>query len=235
MLVAALSLIVGCGVHPPADDPRRYIDSLAAVVADPSTTQEACGALRTPALQEDCILAGVERLTGTDIEAAAALCVGLPTGRGKDECGFLLAERTGEAGRCAQAGRFILDCRMHLLQRSVSRAQLPADPAQAEGAAAALLEATGFSADDEHAWTLLYRDTLSRQVALDLSRCDATPRAALCRRAGGGLFHDRLNFARDTTVLSETWCGDRVGLAVLDHVPDPDIDAILAQRTDICP
>ena len=157
MLVAALSLIVGCGVPPPADEHRRYTDSLAAVAVDPSATHEACGALHTPALREDCSLAGVERLTETDIEAATALCVGLPAGRSQDECGFILAEKTGEASRCAQAGRFTLDCRMHLLQRAVSRAQLPADPAQAEGAAAALLEAPGFRADAEHAWTLRWR------------------------------------------------------------------------------
>ena len=235
MLVAALSLITGCGVHPPTDEHRRYTDSLAAVAADPAATHESCGALHTPALREDCILAGVERLVEADVEAAAALCVDLPAGRSQDECGFILAEKTGEASRCALAGRFTLDCRMHLLQRAVSRAALPADPAQAELPAAALLATAGFSADDEHAWTLLYRDTLSRQLALDLTRCDVTPRAELCRRAGGGLFHDRLNFARDTEALTEDWCTDRSGVAVLDHVADPDIDAILAQRPDICP
>ena len=135
----------------------------------------------------------------------------------------------------AMSGRFTLDCRMHLLQRAVSKASLPADPLQAEEAAAALLTRTGFTADDEHAWTLLYRDTLSRQPVLDLSRCDATPRAELCRRAGGGLFHDRLNFARDTQALTASWCSEREDVAVLAHVPDPDIDAILSQRPDICP
>ncbi|MFT5683213.1 MAG: hypothetical protein ACI8RZ_004142 [Myxococcota bacterium] len=235
MLASMLPLFVACQETPPGGEPRRYTDSLTAVAADPSRTGAACGALVTPALREDCVLAGVERLVSADPAAATALCEGLAEGLSRDECGFVLAEKTGEAARCEAAGRFALDCRMHLLQRGVSRADLPPDPVALEEPALALLGAGGFVHDDEHAWTLLYRDALSRQPALDLTRCDATPRPPICRRAGGGLFHDRLNFARDTQALTDEWCTTRTGIAVLNHTPDPDIDAILSQRADICP
>jgi hypothetical protein len=235
MLARMLPLLIGCAPTPPGDAPRRYTDALTAVAADPTQAGAVCGALTDPALREDCILSGVARLTGTDLARAEALCEGLTAGTGRDECGFILAEQTGEAARCAGAGRFALDCRMHLLQRVVGPADLPADPVALEQPARALLASGGFSADDEHAWTLLYRDALSRQPALDLARCDATPRPSICRRAGGGLLHDRLNYARDTGALTADWCATRSGVPVLAHVPDPDIDAILSQRPDICP
>ena len=235
MLASMLPMLLGCGSKPPGDEARRYTDSLTALAANPARTGAVCGALSVPALREDCVLAGVARLAAADPAAATALCAELPAGVSQDECGFVLAEETGDSARCRDAGRFALDCQMHLLQRAVSSVRLPSDPVDADAEATALLHTAGFAPDDAHAWTLLYRDILARQSPLNLARCDETPRAELCRRAGGGLFHDRLNFVRDTDALTADWCTRRSGVTVLEHTPDPDIDTILSQRPDICP
>ena len=96
----------------------------------------------------------------------------------------------------------------------------------------------GLNGRTSHRPTTVKRRRLDEQQN-DCQERQRTPksakRAALCRRAGGGLFHDRLNFARDTDALTDDWCATRSGVVVLDHTPDPDIDAILAQRGDICP
>ena len=235
LFALVLSLPLGCDSSPPPGEHRRYTDSLTAIEADPGQTGTVCGALTVAALREDCLLAGVDRLAAAQTETAAGLCQTLPDGLSRDECHFILAEKTGEATRCGDAGRFLLDCQMHLLQRAVSEAKLDSDPAVLEPAAAAMLSAGGFAAEDEHAWTLIYRDALARQAPLNLVRCDDTPRPPLCRRAGEGLFSDRLNYARDTRKLTGDWCTTRAGVEVLDHIPDAQLDALIARRTDVCP
>lgn len=233
MFFSVALCLLSCDPAPPPEH-RRYTESLRAVTARPGQTGAICGALQTQSLREDCVLTGVELLVEEDVDAAAALCADLPAGLSRDECGFVLAEQTGEAARCEQAGRFAIDCRMHLLHRTVTSAALPADPVELESPAQAVLAAGGFAADDEHAWTLLYRDALARQAPLDLPRCDDTPRPMLCRRAGLGLFNDRLNYARDTSAITAQWCQDRSGVALLSHVADPELDALIASRMDVC-
>jgi len=141
----------------------------------------------------------VERLARDAPDTAADLCSAL-SGLAADECFFQVAERTGDPVRCAQAGRFELDCRMHAWTAHVPTLA-EADTSWAEWGrriAHAALE-HGFAADDDRPWIAASRFLLGRSVPLDRSGCAAWPAspAMACNRAGLGLFHDRINHVRD--------------------------------------
>ena len=219
---------------PTADEGRRYAEALVAIRSAPSQATTRCAPLTPPSLRGDCYVAGAQALARQDIDAAAALCDALPAGLHRDECRFVLAEHSGEMARCARAGRFEEDCQMHLLGQAA--AHLTGAPGEVEPAAEALIVEAGLSADDVHAWTLIYRRVLGQQDPLDLSTCTAAgTRGAHCQRAGLGLLSDRLNFARDTGLLVDTLCADGSLPPVLNAAPDPKLTALIASRDDLCP
>jgi hypothetical protein len=236
-----LPLLFACADDPPVDaaaDAAAYAAALAAIEDTPESTRAHCAAVRTPALRGDCITAGAEALARKATNEAAALCATLPDGIPRDECGFQVAERSGQAGRCADAGRFAEDCRMHVWSRALAEALPPGTPlAEAEPRVAALAADAGFTAADPRPWVVLARYLLGRDAPLDRARCDAlsdAKRRQVCKDAARDLFHDRLNHARDTGTFP---CAGGPLPALLAHTPDPELDAIVAERRagDLCP
>jgi hypothetical protein len=241
MPTTTLLLLLACHGAPPrpgAADGAAYADALAAVARDPAGAAAHCAAVPDAALRADCVTAGAEALAKPDPDAAAGLCAGLPDGVGRDECGFQVAERTEDAARCDAAGRFADDCRMHLWTRAVQRAFPPGThPDEAEPELARLAAAAGFGPDDPRPWIAATRHLLGRMRPLDRGRCDglsAPTRRKVCKDAARDLFHDRLNHARDTGTFP---CDGGPLPDVLQHTPDPELDAIIAERKgrDLCP
>ncbi len=240
----ALALLLSCGPllqpqPPAADDAATYAAALAAIAAEPVAGATACADIVRPALRADCTSAAAEALAATDAAAAAGLCAGLPAGSGRDECHFQVAERSADVRRCADAGDFADDCRLHRLSADL-RNLLPAsatDLATAEATLAPHLRDYGFAPDDMRPWSAAFRYLLARELPLDRGRCDAVTdpdRAEACRHTALALFEDMLNHARDTTGLP---CDGGPLPPRLRYRPDPDLDAILARRmaTDLCP
>ena len=219
------------------DDARNYPDALARVAEAPGAAGSICAPLQDEALRADCVLAGAEALASAEPEAALALCASLPEGASRDECVFQIAERSDDPGRCAGAGRFADDCRLHLWSRAV-RELLPrgAAPGQVEAAAEIALEPYGFAPDDNRPWSALYRELLARQRPLDRASCAAAPSAArqeACWNTGRSVFEDRMNVARDRHSAP---CDGGAPPALLETTPDPELAAALEQRmkADLC-
>ncbi|MEL6342297.1 MAG: hypothetical protein AAFV53_04145 [Myxococcota bacterium] len=215
---------------PSIDDGLAYGQALVAVSARPEDAASICAPLLDAALRGDCLTAAAEALARDDAPIAQALCEQIDVGLQADECWFMVAERASLPTLCDRAGRFQEDCRLHLLQQRVYTANLPQD-------APSLLKTLGFLPDDEKAWTLMYRQILSRERPLDVSLCAAEPagRQRWCRRSGEGLLHDRLNYARDAGQLKR-WCVDGGDLPMsVRYVAHPELDAAFNRRTDLCP
>ncbi len=236
-IVAALAL--GCqlaaGSQDRAMDARALPDTLAAVAAEPTAAVAICSVLRTPAVRGDCVIHGVERLARKDPDAAGRLCASLSE-LSADECWFQVAERSGDVRHCARAGRFVADCRMHAWTASMPDLAGPTASAEtwASRVAAAAVE-MGFDAGDARPWTAAARFLLGRSLPLDRRFCDRWPstQRAICRQAGLGLFHDRINHVRD----ARKW--DCVGPppALLGvEGSDGELEAVLeARKPEVCP
>lgn len=211
-----LSLLLACAAPP--SDATTY----AAALHDGS-----CATVRDDALRDDCWLRWLDPKDPT-------WCDRLTTDRLRAECAFTMAERTGEATWCDRAGPFEDDCRLHHLSRQLADVEgLPADrDAEIEAA----IRAAGLAEDDGRAWGTWYRWSLGRQAPLDRSTCDAVTDASrreACRQAGLGLFHDRLNNARDRKLFP---CDGGPLPPLLAYAPDPDLDlAIQHRRPELCP
>lgn len=214
------------------DDAHAYPTALAAVRAAPAQAAERCAPLVDPALRGDCVTAGAELLAATDASAAAALCDRAGEARHQDECRFQVAERSGDPARCADAGRFAEDCRMHLWSRWVHDAITPTlGPGAVESTARAQLAAYGFAPDDPRPWSALYRALLEARTPLDRAVCDAAAEPMLvesCRQTALAVYNDRLNRARDRL----RWCPGAPVPDALAHTEDPDLEAMLLRRAE---
>jgi hypothetical protein len=202
-LTSAALLLGGCSGSAPgaAEQARAYAGALAAVRAEPHTARERCGTLPDGPLRADCLLAGAEALAARAPEAAAELCGAVEPGATRDECHFQVAERSGQVERCAAAGRFAEDCRMHGWTRVVMQT---VEPGTDSATAVALLEplagAAGFSPDDPRPWIAAFRHLHGADRPLGTARCaglSAVVRQA-CDDAARMLLHDRLSYLRDT-------------------------------------
>ncbi len=230
----------GCGGAEPID-PVGYAEALRAVSTDPSAGASACAALVRAAERGDCIVAAAEALAATDTDAAQALCdslVGDELGLYRDECGFQVAERSGDPERCATAGRFADDCRLHQLSSALGGA-IPrgAAPGGFESQLAPQLAQWGFAEDDLRPWSAAYRWVLGGQRPLDLGSCAAVARPELaeaCVRTGLAHYEDVLNHARDTGSFP---CDGSALTGRLAHMPHPELDALIERRRqeDLCP
>ena len=229
---------LACSSRPPLADPAAYTAALAAVAADPAAGVVRCRALSTEPERVDCIGAAAEGLAATDPSGAAALCDELPDGLWRDECGFQVAESTGDAAHCATAGRFAEDCRMHLWSRALAGA-LPRSPSPAAVVEpiASLAHEFGFEPDDPRPWVAAWRIVGAQMDPLDRAACDplGPDRAGGCRATLRDLYRDRLNHARDTRRFP---CdGGELTGRLAYAAPDPELDAMVAARrdTDLCP
>lgn len=238
-LTALLVVLLGCEPAPPAatPSPHAYADAIVDVLQRPADTLAICGALTDSKLQADCVAAGAKELAAKDSAAAAALCGALPDGVGRDECHFQVAERSGDVARCALAGRFADDCRLHRLSQDFKRL-IGADavPGGFEAALAPALDAYGFAADDPRPWSAAYRWVLGGHRPLDRGSCSQAPTTAqvdACRMTALALYNDLLNHARDSGLFP---CDGGALPTRLSYLPDPDLDAILTRRRkdDLC-
>lgn len=232
----ALVWLASCAPRPEAADAAAYPLALQEALAAPSEAAEICAAVASLALRGDCVTAAAEQLAKTAPERAEGLCRALPDGLHRDECAFQVAEASDDPARCADAGRFADDCRMHLWTRALSR-DLPrgARPGEVEAALRDRLGAYGFPEGDPRPWSALYRHLLSRAALLDRQRCAEAPDAALqeaCRQTGLALYQDRLNYARDKKIYP---CDGGPLPSILLTAPDPELDALRAAREDLCP
>ncbi len=230
-----LILLLSCAR--PVDDARAYPEALAAVAREPSRAASLCAPITRAELEQDCVLAGAEALAKTDPTGALTLCAGLPEGVGRDECAFQVAERSADPSRCAEAGRFADDCRLHLWSRGL-RELIPAGalPGDLEAKAAEELARYGLDAEDPRPWSAFYRDLLGRRTPLDRAACQQAPagfQREACAQTGLQLYNDRLNMARDRHLVR---CDQPELPALLQTTPDPELDALRARRwSELCP
>ena len=230
-----LLFLAACGT-PGADrlaDARALPAALAAVENAPDQAVSICAPLKTAEARGDCVLHGVERLARKDADTAATMCAAL-SGLDADECFFQVAERSGDVARCAAAGRFAEDCRMHAWTARVPKLG-DADTSGAEWGrriAEAAAE-MGFAADDERPWIAAARTVLGRSMPLDRSMCAEWPFREVCERGGLGLLHDRINHVRD----AKKWDCTGPPPDLLAIAPeDSELQAVLdARKGEMCP
>jgi hypothetical protein len=221
-----------------AADGAIYLAALSAVAAAPADAVALCAPIQDAPLRADCVTSGAERVAMVDAEVAAALCASLVGGFGRDECGFQVAERSGDVSRCDTAGRFSEDCRMHLWSRTLrEHVSVGAAPADAEQRVVELAREYGFEERDPRVWIGLTRYLLGPVEPLDRGVChdlEDPQRRMVCKNAARDLFNDRLNFARDKGLFP---CEGGALPASLVTVDDPELEAIIEQRKqmDLCP
>lgn len=201
-----------------AEDRARYVAGLAS---------GECAPVRDAALRDDCYAATVD---------SPADCEAVNDAKVRGECWFQLAESTEDASLCPRAAPFVDDCALHVLSRGFA-GWLPrrARPGEHEDAAAARILATGLAVDDLRPWSAFYRHVLGSTRPLDRAACDAVAdpaRRVECKRTGIALYHDILNRARDKNRYP---CDGGPLPPVLAYTPDPELDAVRAARTDLCP
>ena len=236
-LLLVLAMATGCGHADDAVENQRYLTALKAVAQAPSEGARLCTEIREPLLRADCITAAVEAIAEQDALQAEGLCDALEAGLGRDECFFQLAERVGGGARCAAAGRFEQDCRMHAWARRMRvLVRRGASPASIEKAVSAELGSAGFGVDDDRPWIGAFRQLHGGRTPLDRSDCDAvsTERLqGLCREAGFQLYNDRLNHARDIGAFP---CDGQPLPLPLVTIPDPELEALVERRrgVDLC-
>ncbi len=201
----------------------------------PDQAMEICAKLATRTVRYDCLLHGVERLARRNPDAASNICAQIPAGLDADECFFQVAERSRQPARCAKAGRFEEDCRMHAWTVAVTHAAGPtASASKWEAALSALADEMDFLKDDPRPWVAASRFLLGRTTPLDRSFCDdwSAERREHCRVAGRDLLHDRLNHVRD----ARKWDCEGPPPAILSFEADAELDTIFARRKpEICP
>ncbi len=201
-----------------AADRARFVEALAS---------GECDGIRDAALADECREA-------TAREPADCAAVRDATSRG--ECWFQLAEQTDDASLCPKAAPFAADCALHMLSRGFPE-WIPrgARPGEQEDEAARRIAASGLAADDMRPWSAFYRHVLGATRPIDRAACASVPDAArreACERTGLAMYQDLLNMARDRGAYP---CDGGPLPPLLAHTPDPELDAMRAARTDLCP
>ena len=238
-------LLWGCSQG--ADHPQEREDNasgaqftkvLDQVTDRPHETAALCSVLTDPELHGECVSIGAERLAIQQEGEPAMLCELIEIQLWQDECFFIVAEKGAEPGLCASAGRFETDCFMHTWTRKIHR-EIPKKtrPGQAEPEWAQMANDHGFAPDDDRPWVALYRKLLGEMTPMDRAACDDVTLERLqniCRKAGLGLFHDRLNYVRDKALLD---CQSDTLPKALNTLLDMELRATLEQRKqeDLCP
>ena len=231
-LIAPALLCLACagGADPeaaPARDAHRYRDGLRSGKCDP---------IQDPLLRDDCWLATIRKKP-----LAQDPCGPIQDQALLSECWFVLAERERDPALCAKAGAFRDDCALHVLSRAFPRwidpQTRPGDPQEQE--LVDRIAQIGMAPDDPRPWSAWYRWVLGQRAPLDRAACHAAPdpmRRDACLQTGLALYSDRLNRARDARTLPCPLPADSALLpAELRHTPDPELDAMRASRSDLCP
>ncbi len=187
----------------------------------------ACETITDPALRDDCHLAASK---------APADCGRIEAEKVRGECWFQIAEKTRDPALCAKATPFVDDCALHVLSQAFPKA-IPAGsrPGEHEDAAEALILSSGLAVTDMRPWSAWYRWVLGGMQPLDRAACAgvADPdRREACTHTGVALYQDLLNNARDRGLYP---CDGGPLPPYLQTTPDPELDALRASRTDLCP
>lgn len=206
----AVGLVAGCT----PDRATALADGLA---------RKDCSAVPDTALRDSCwtTLLRCDRVEGA---------------RDRADCAFRAAEAHGDPKGCADAGEWADDCRLHVWTGGL-RKWAPRDVplVDAEGTVAGKVTEYGFAADDPRPWSAWYRHALGRMRPLDRAQCRTLPDAShveACLQTGLALYGDLLNVARDQKLYP---CDGGPLPSLLQTTPDPELDALRASRTDLCP
>ncbi len=154
--------------------------------------------------------------------------------RARAECAFRDAEARGDPARCADAGPWVDDCRMHLWTAALPALLRDRRPGEFEADAAAEAVRHGFAADDPRPWSALYREWYGRHRPMDRGACAgaADPaHAEACRQTGLAQYADLLQMAHDRGTYP---CVGGPLPALLAHAPDPELDALRAAKIPPC-
>ena len=135
-----------------------------------------------------------------------------------------------------QQRSFAEDCALHVLSATFAT-WVPANarPGDDEAEVERRIAASGLSGTDPRPWSAYYRWILGQQQPLDRGSCASAgtaERRDACTHTGVAVYNDLLNYARDR----HTYPCDGGDLpAALQTAPDPELDALRASRTDLCP
>jgi hypothetical protein len=188
----------------------------------------ACETVTNEALRDDCWLARVAH--------HPEVCEKMAGETARSECWFRVAEAQADPSLCPKAGIFAEDCALHVLSTSFA-SWVPRDarPGAGEDEVERRIAASGLAADDPRPWSAYYRWILGQQHPLDRASCAAATteeRRDACAHTGLALYADLLNHARDRRTFP---CDGGPMPPELQTTPDPEIDALVASRTDLCP
>ena len=101
----------------------------------------------------------------------------------KEECYFLLAERSLNPKHCTLSNAFQEDCRLHLLTKKLSKRK----------DYETLLLELQLPLESIKSWTVIYRNELNNHYPLDITWCTLQTHPSFCKKAAQGLYWDRLN------------------------------------------
>lgn len=164
-------------------------------------------------------------------------CGAIQSERLRSECWFQVAEQRRDASLCARAGEFREDCALHLLSSSFGKSVVKGTrPGEREGEIEKKIQEAGMEITDPRPWSAYYRWVLGGIRPLDRALCRAVTdpmRQEACLNTGLAAYNDLLNYARDTKAFP---CPKGSPLPkLLQYAPDPELDALIAGRTDLCP
>jgi hypothetical protein len=209
-VIAVLALLGGCA----ADEAATYEAAL---------ISGACATLKPPKLRDGCAL---HHLHCELVEAESI----------RAECAFRVAERDGDPAGCVAAGGWADDCRLHLWSASFREWSPPSPrPGENETLVAEQLPRFGLAPSDPRPWSAWYRWVHGHTRPLDRSACSAVAEPELaeaCRQTALAHYGDMLNVARDRGLYP---CDGGPLPGFLEYRSDPEIDALRAARTDLCP
>jgi len=196
---------------------------------------DAATALRDGLAAKDC-----SRVPGDDLQESCWIQVGrcaeVQSERGLADCAFRAAEAKGDPEGCSRAGPWVDDCRLHVWSASFHDwAPKGKTLAEAEPIVTAKLDGYGFAADDPRPWSAWYRWSLGRMRPVDRAACreiSAPDHQEACLQTGLALYGDLLNVARDRHLYP---CDGGPLPSLLQSTPDPELEALRASRTDLCP
>jgi len=225
-------LLLACAnrVDPVAES-RRYGEAIGRIDRDPVAAFDLCEGLRDEDLHDDCFVAIAEREARRGAAAAADKACAEVRGEGPQyECQFQVAERTNDRDRCARAGPFADDCRMHIWGRQLGEALPPPITfGEADGRLPNLVSHAGFDPSDERPFFAAYRHLHGLSSPIELGACAAVApaRQALCETAGAQIYGDLVNHARDTGALP---CPNEPLPARLEPGDHPALRRLLDER-----
>jgi hypothetical protein len=203
-----------------------------------------CGPIPDPWLRDDCYLA-----TASKKSIRTNPCDPIVAQELKNECWFVMAEIEKDPALCRKADRFSEDCALHVLSGTltglVPKEAMPGDMA-VEAAWEEQIQKSGMLVSDPRPWSAFYRWVLGQHHPLDRASCSRITegmRKEACEKTGEALYNDLLNHARDRRLYpcDKVAAGEPPGSlksnelpVLLQHTPDPELDALRLSRTDLC-